>query len=203
MLTPSEAKALIFEQLSPKRFTHSENVAKMAVHLAKRYGVDPTDAEIAGLLHDYAKDLPEYALLRIAKDADLDLTGSLIDHPQLLHGPVAAYLLESKGLIQNEEILQAIALHTLGNTKMNPLSRIIYAADYIEPGRRLNDDIRCGIQKAQEEGLDALVFFVNTQTIRWLLKKETYIHPDAIALYNELLPLQKESEAKFVRKKHN
>ena len=41
--------------LSAKRFAHVLRVEETAVKLAKRYGVDPEAASVAGLCHDYAK----------------------------------------------------------------------------------------------------------------------------------------------------
>ena len=43
-------------RLSPKRYEHSVNVAKAAVRLAKKYGANPEQAELAGILHDITKE---------------------------------------------------------------------------------------------------------------------------------------------------
>mgnify|MGYP000784476416 CR=1 FL=1 len=43
----SEAKKLVKARLSEKRWTHTKNVKKMAVKLARRWGTDPEKAAMA------------------------------------------------------------------------------------------------------------------------------------------------------------
>ena len=50
----TEAKKLVKARLSEKRWTHTKNVKKMAVKLAKRWGADPEKAAMAAILHDSA-----------------------------------------------------------------------------------------------------------------------------------------------------
>ena len=52
-----QAKELVRGRLSDKRYEHTLNVRKMAVKLAKRYGVDEDKAALAALLHDSAKEI--------------------------------------------------------------------------------------------------------------------------------------------------
>ena len=61
----SEAKKLVKARLSEKRWTHTKNVKKMAVKLARRWGTDPEKAAMAAILHDSAKELPKQELLQI------------------------------------------------------------------------------------------------------------------------------------------
>ena len=44
--------------MSPKRFNHVLGVERAAIHLAEKNGYDTEKAGLAGLLHDYAKELP-------------------------------------------------------------------------------------------------------------------------------------------------
>ena len=55
----TEAKKLVKARLSEKRWTHTKNVKKMAVKLARRWGTDPEKAAMAAILHDSAKELPK------------------------------------------------------------------------------------------------------------------------------------------------
>ena len=54
-----EAKDLVKGRLSEKRYQHTLNVKKMAVKLARRYGVNEEKAALAALLHDAAKEIPK------------------------------------------------------------------------------------------------------------------------------------------------
>ena len=56
-MNQKQAKELVRSRLSDKRYGHTLNVKKMAVKLAKRYGVDEDKAALAALLHDSAKEI--------------------------------------------------------------------------------------------------------------------------------------------------
>ena len=65
-----EAKALARSRMGDKRFEHTLNVKKMAVKMAKHYGVDPDQAALAALLHDTAKEMPTAEQLAALEAAD-------------------------------------------------------------------------------------------------------------------------------------
>ena len=67
-MTCEEAKKIVKPRLSEKRWTHTKNVKKLAVKLAKQWGVDPEKAAVAAILHDSAKELPKSELLQIFAD---------------------------------------------------------------------------------------------------------------------------------------
>ena len=48
----NKIKEYIDNNFSEKRRTHTYGVRDTAVHLAKKYGLDPAKAEVAALLHD-------------------------------------------------------------------------------------------------------------------------------------------------------
>ena len=129
-------KIILKEVLSEKRYAHSLSVADTAAKLAIINDADAEKAYLAGLMHDYAKDIPEDKLLAIAQEQGIIKDEAEILAPYILHGPVGAYLLRERKIITDEEILQAIALHTTGAAEMTLLDNIIYMADYIEPGRK-------------------------------------------------------------------
>ena len=54
-----EIKKWVSTQVSPKRYLHIQGVALTARKLAIRYGLSPEKAELAGWLHDCAKELPK------------------------------------------------------------------------------------------------------------------------------------------------
>ena len=60
-----QAKELVRGRLSDKRYEHTLNVRKMAVKLAKQYGVDEDKAALAALLHDSAKETVSYTHLTL------------------------------------------------------------------------------------------------------------------------------------------
>ena len=88
----SEAKKLVKARLSEKRWTHTKNVKKMAVKLAKRWGADPEKAAMAAILHDSAKELPKQELLQIFADNAIIAENAPARPLPVWHGIAAAIL---------------------------------------------------------------------------------------------------------------
>ncbi len=178
-------KIILKDMLSEKRYAHSLSVADTAAKLAVINDADIEKAYLAGLMHDYAKDIPAEKLLEIAQEQGLITDETEILAPYLLHGPVGAYLLRERKIITDEEILQAIALHTTAGKDMSLLDRIIYMADYIEPGRKYGnvDNIRTITYKNLDFGLASC--FDNV--IMYLISSGSYIHPNSIMARNTVI----------------
>ena len=58
------------------------------------------------------------------------------ENPFLLHAKVGAYLAKEKYGVEDQDILNAICNHTTGRPNMSLLEKIVFVADYIEPGRK-------------------------------------------------------------------
>ncbi len=130
------AETLVRDRLSEKRYGHTLRVAATAEDLARTHGLDPDRARLAALLHDTAREIgaPE-EFLRLAKEWELPVGEPERQSPKLLHGPVAAELARRELGVEDEEILEAIRVHTVGRPKMGTLALVLYVADKIEPGR--------------------------------------------------------------------
>lgn len=122
-------------RLSERRFSHSLGVAAEARRLAIRYGQDYLKAELAGLLHDYSKEIGREEAKKMVEKYGIEPYECISQNPPLAHGEIAAALLKDKGLLDDEEILDAIRWHTYGHEHMSELAKIVYVADIIETGR--------------------------------------------------------------------
>ena len=127
--------AMLFGDLSVKRFSHTLAVADTARRLALLHSLDLVKAEIAGLLHDCAKCLPLKEMQRIAKENNLTDDPSILESGALLHSVVGAYLAQTKYGCTDEDVIAAIRSHTTGQPGMSPLSMAVWLADTIEPTR--------------------------------------------------------------------
>jgi predicted HD superfamily hydrolase involved in NAD metabolism len=117
---------------------------------------------------------------------DKKLDTALLDyHPELWHGPVAASIVQERMGIRDEDVLNAIRYHTTGRAGMTRLEKIIYLADYIEPGRQFPglDEVR----ELAEKDLDSAVKKAIGNTIIFLVEKSAPIFPDTFKAYNDLL----------------
>jgi predicted HD superfamily hydrolase involved in NAD metabolism len=177
-----QAERLIAARLSQKRREHSQRVAAQAVALARRFGAAPDAAEVAGLLHDYCRELTDAETLRAAARYGLDVGPIGRRRPRkILHGPVAAAELAEAGL--DADIAAAIARHTTGGPGMTVLEKCLYLADFCEPGREFP-----GLEEVRAlacTSLDAAVAAAARWSLLDLIGRGRGVVPDALALYNE------------------
>jgi len=124
------------------RFRHILGVVDTAVKLAKIHGADIQKARIAALLHDATKH--DDAAIQRQRIAGYFGDEIALHWPkQLLHGFSAVVFAKEECGIDDEEILAAIQNHSVGRPAMGVLEKVIFAADYLEPGRGFhNRDIQ-------------------------------------------------------------
>lgn len=124
------------KELDEDRYQHTLGVMYTSASMAMRYGADVTQALLAGLLHDCAKCIPGDKKIHLCEKYGLPVSDVEYENPGLLHARLGAYLAEKKYHIHDQEIIHAIGSHTTGRPGMSLLEKIVYIADYIEPGRR-------------------------------------------------------------------
>lgn len=128
--------------LTPARLTHSLGVMGVMDRLAGIYGLDRTQALMAGLLHDAAKDFADERLIEIAEEAGLPLDDPCDRHSLYLHGPVGAVYVRDQLGVVDAVILDAIHTHSLvenGSDFHAPFSWCLRFADILEPSRSWTD----------------------------------------------------------------
>lgn len=190
VLSKQEISKKLKTMLTPHRYAHSLGVQATAVDLAHRYGVDTHKAAIAALVHDCAKDLDAKSMLDLIKKYGLVLDEIYLKQTELVHAPLGAEMARDLFDIQDKEILDAIRYHTTGRTGMSPLEKIIYLADYIEPGRNFD-----GVEEIRQEArhdLDKAVVMAMDSTILYVIQKGGLIHTNTVSARNDLLCKLKE-----------
>lgn len=177
-----EYKAILKDKLTEKRYDHALAVCSCAAELAVMHGLDRRQAELAGLLHDYARDMPPDELLRIGRARKLVTHEIEQQLPLLLHGPVGAVLIEEELGIYDTQVLEAVALHTLAGPAMGRIAQVVYIADLTAAGRDfpLVDYLRTLSQTSLEQSLLECI----ASTIRHCLEKRQLIHPQSIEAWN-------------------
>jgi predicted HD superfamily hydrolase involved in NAD metabolism len=178
------ALKLVKDQITEHRYQHTLGVVETAVRLAEQYGADKEKAEIAAAFHDYAKFRPKEEMREII--INQNMPKDLLDYnTELWHAPVGAFLVEKEAGVTDIEILDAIRYHTSGRPNMTLLDKIIYLADYIEPGRHFP-----GVEEVRElakEDLNKALIRSIQNTIIFLMKKNQPIYPDTFLTYNSLV----------------
>lgn len=161
--------------LEPKRFLHSIGVRDTAVRLAKIYRADEKKAEIAGLLHDNAKNMDN--LYERCRDLEVELDETELKNPALVHAKLGAETAKCEFGISDAEIINAIRWHTVGRPGMSLLEKIVFVADLIEPQRQFPDISQ--IREIAENDLDAALIECVKATIEVNKKRGAEVHPNA------------------------
>ncbi|MBN2248195.1 MAG: bis(5'-nucleosyl)-tetraphosphatase (symmetrical) YqeK [Coriobacteriia bacterium] len=173
-------------RLSPGAFAHCERVAETASALAERYNLDAAEARLAGLLHDWDRELPGDELVARARALGIEVTPADEAVPYLLHGPVAERELPAVFPGLSAEVLDAIGAHTYGAIPMAPLAMAVYVADVIEPAREHR-----GVESIRERvgqcSLPELFADAYASSLRHVIKRRRPIHPVTLTVWNSIV----------------
>ena len=177
------------KSVSEKRFNHITNVAKTAKKYAKKLGLDHYKAELSGLLHDLAKELPDEKLLEIAKEKNIELDEIDYKNPHILHARVSEIIAKEKFQVEDPDILSGIRCHTLAEPNMSKLTMVVYLADATEGDRERK--FAAPIRKTfKEKGLEHAVLQTIDKKLIHIIEKGGRIHPLTIKARNWLVELQ-------------
>ncbi len=169
--------------LSAKRYMHTLGVSYTASCLAMAHGEPMEDAMAAGLLHDCAKSMHGSELMAICEKGHLRINAVERSNPTaLLHAKVGAYLAEHKYGVTDSNILNAIRYHTTGRPDMSKLEKIIYIADYIEPGRKQLAGLEM-VRRIAYQDLDWTMENILANTLAYLQTTEGQIDDMTIKTY--------------------
>lgn len=170
--------------LTKERYEHSVRVAETASRLCKKYGLDASRGYLAGIAHDMCKDMSDEKIAALAREDGKVITELEAQKPSLLHGRAAALMLRRDFGVTDKDILQAVAVHTFGEAGMCSLSKVVYAADKIEPGRP--QATKAYTDFLDRLSLDELVEKVLVDGIAYLKKKGYAVAPESEKLLRSL-----------------
>lgn len=188
--TNEKAMSWLKGTLDEERLLHSLGTAQCAVDLAQKFNLDERKAYIAGLLHDCAKCLDYDKLISLAQNIE-GLEDEERSNPKVVHAPVSAYLAKEEFGIEDEEILSAIRVHTIGKLDMTLFEKVIFLADKIEPNTRDLDfrDKALLFFKVEENenALNRALLLCYKETIKSLVTRGLKICQPTIDIYNSML----------------
>ncbi|WP_223901564.1 bis(5'-nucleosyl)-tetraphosphatase (symmetrical) YqeK [Lactobacillus laiwuensis] len=181
VLSSAEIVAKEKSNMTEDRFEHCIGVSKTAKKLAELNQYDEDKAALAGFIHDYAKQVSveEYREVIKTKGFDQDL---LNWNRSIWHGIVGTYFIQRDLKITDTEILTAVRRHTTADVEMTTLDKIVFMADYIEPGRSFP-----GVEEARKityANIDKGVGYQLAHTLEFLIEKRNKIYPRTLDAYN-------------------
>lgn len=195
-MTYNEINSQLQKVLPRKRYEHTLGVADTAACLAMCYGEDIQRARITGMLHDCAKCLPDDEILKQCEKRGLIITETQRKMPFLLHGMLGACYAKERYGVTDEEMLHAIEFHTTGHPNMTLLEKIIFLADYIEPGRKQIPGLDF-IRSTAFTDLDRAIYQTLKNTLKYLMSEENQtseideMTEKSYAYYRELIENRK------------
>jgi predicted HD superfamily hydrolase involved in NAD metabolism len=180
----SRASALVEASLSRPRLNHSREVARLASELCDRFHADEEKGYIAGMAHDLARELDVAEILLLAESDGQPTNEWDRANPLLLHGRAAAAILMKHTGYGDDETLQAMRDHVTGRGGMGVISRIVFAADFLEPTRdSVSPEFR---RRTLGLSLNEMVQAVVGRKIHFVRAEGREIAPAAQVLYEEL-----------------
>lgn len=171
--------------LSLKRFNHSVGVSETALRLAERYGHQDPMLEIAALLHDCGRMVPDLEIVEFAQRRHIPISPDIaMAGERLYHSEVGVYVAKTHFLIEHPTVTEAIRYHTTGKPGLSDSSKIIYIADVIEPSRSFKEVN--GIREQADKGLCVGLKAACQRKLQFVLQSGDFIHPLSIAFWNSL-----------------
>jgi predicted HD superfamily hydrolase involved in NAD metabolism len=180
----SRTSALAEASLTRPRLSHSREVARLASELCDRFHADEEKGYIAGMTHDLARELAVAEMLLLARTDGAPVSDWEETHPLVLHGRAAAAVLTKHTGYAEPETLQAIRDHITGRPSMGLISKIVFAADFLEPTRDfVSPEFR---RRTLGLSLDEMVLAVLDRKIHFVRAQSGEISVDSLALRTEL-----------------
>ena len=175
-LPMEDLEKVVISLLNPNRVAHTLGCRDTAVELARRWGVNETDAARAGILHDVTKALDGPLQLTLCEAYGKMLSDFSRKYPKTLHALTGSLVAEVV-FGENREVVEAIKSHTTGKANMTTLQKIIYIADYMEPCRDFP-----GVEKLRHlafTDLDAALKLGLEMTLEHLANQGNEVSPES------------------------
>lgn len=158
-------------QVSPERRAHIERVVALLDTWADAMQVTAHERARwlrAGWLHDALRDAP-------------------LGDPKA-HGPAAADRAAADGE-RDRAVLDAVRYHTVGWPEWDAVGRMLYLADFLEPGRARHKDLvdRADLAHQVPAERDTVLREVARRRIGWVLRSGWPLVPETVAFWNELV----------------
>lgn len=169
------------KSLKPRRFLHTVGVMLTAMEMAEHLEANGQQARLAALLHDCAKNLSVEEQYALAEKAPRHLLPT--DIVPIVHAPAGSVLAREKYGVEDEEVLQAIGLHTTGEEEMTLLDKILFLADMVEPGRVFDgvDILRqAALSSSSEIALNHALLLAIRHNICYIKEKGEQLHPASL-----------------------
>lgn len=162
---------------------HVENVAEIAVELAKAYDLDVTKIKLAALLHDISGVMTPQEMYDFAIAKGLEIDPSEEKYHALLHQRISKIIAQEDFEITDLDILNAIECHSTVKKNASVYDKVIFIADKISWDAKRTPALECLKDKAEQSLDEACYFYIKYQFDNNLLVMP---HQWLVEAYDEL-----------------
>jgi 2-amino-4-hydroxy-6-hydroxymethyldihydropteridine diphosphokinase len=167
-------------QVTAARTAHIRRVALLLDQWARALGVTAGEQARwlrAAVLHDALKDAPDAIVAALARPR--------LGPPAIWHGPAAARRAEQDGE-RDAGVLDAVRYHSVGYAGWDEVGRMLYLADYLDPGRRFDAEPRRAWAARVPADPAGVLRDVARARIERGLRKDWPLLPETVEFWNVL-----------------
>lgn len=167
-------------RVSAPRLAHIQRVAELVAAWGDELGIPESEQQRwfkAVWLHDALRDAPEEELARWA--------GTERGPVELRHGPAAAGRAKAEGET-DRGVLDAVRFHSVGLAEWDMVGRVLYCADFLEPGRRFDPEVRADLARRFPEAPQAVLREVARRRMHYLIETGWTIPEPTHRFWNSL-----------------
>lgn len=166
--------------MTPERLAHTARVADLVLTWAEELDLEDAERDRwlrAVWLHDALRDAPDELIATLTTEAD--------GPPALRHGPAAAARVAADGET-DRSVLDAVRYHSLGYVGWDMVGRVLYCADFLEPGRTFDPEGRAHLARWFPEAPEDVVFAVAQRRVAHLVRSGWPILEPTATFWNSL-----------------
>jgi HD superfamily phosphohydrolase YqeK len=176
-------------QVTGRRVAHIGRVVDLVDEWGVARGVSAAERarwRRAALLHDALRDAPEDVLRRYVPDSRWPV--------KTRHGPAAAAAAEADGE-RDAGVLDAVRYHSLGYAGWDDAGRMLYLADYLEPGRQYEREALDALARRVPAEPQVVLREVAALRIGWRLQEGGLVAKETWEFWNGLVAAGSSSPA--------
>ncbi|MGQ0703774.1 MAG: HD domain-containing protein [Gemmatimonadales bacterium] len=157
-----------------------QRVAELVARWSEEMGVPDSERNRwlrAVWLHDALRDAPPEELAALAPGT--------VGPPELRHGPASASRAKAEGET-DRGVLDAVRYHSVGLAEWDMVGRVLYSADYLEPGRSGWDAERASLVERFPQDPQRVVYEVARARMLHLIRSGCAIPQPTLRFWNSL-----------------
>jgi HD superfamily phosphohydrolase YqeK len=166
--------------VTPERTQHIQRVAELALTWAEAMAVPDSERNRwlkAVWLHDALRDADAAELARWAPSVDGPV--------ELQHGPASAARAKAEGET-DRGVLDAVRYHSVGLAEWDMVGRVLYCADFLEPGRTFDSERRAELAIRFPSNPRGVLCDVATRRVMHIVRCGWTLPEPTVRLWNSL-----------------